>query len=229
MEQSNDSPWKSLKRAAVGILGRDRANRITAPFYDRSARRRTLKLLEHLPSKDLCVNLGCGSKALDGWINLDAARAPHIEVVWDLRYGLPFPSESCTAIFGEHVIEHIPRTDVVTLIAECHRALQPGGVLRVSTPDAGRFLRSYCGDQNLLHDSRFPEAAETAMDRVNMMMREHGTHLWVYDAESLTLLLRKAGFTNVAQQEFHRSSHPRMQEIDSPEREFESLYVEATK
>ena len=229
MEPSNDSPLQSLKRAAVSVLGRDRANRITAPFYDRSAQRRTMKLLEKLPAQDLCVNIGCGPKALDGWINLDAARAPHIDVVWDLRHGLPFPDESCSAIFGEHVIEHIPRADAVKLIAECRRALQPGGVLRVSTPDAGRFLSSYCGDQKFLHDPRFPEPAETAMDRVNMMMREHGTHLWVYDAESLKVLLGKAGFTRVTQQEFHRSSHPRMQEIDSPEREFESLYIEASK
>jgi predicted SAM-dependent methyltransferase len=218
-----------LKSAGVALVGRDRANRITAPFYDRSAQQRTVKLLAKLPAHDLCVNIGCGPKALDGWINLDAARAPHIDVVWDLRHGLPFPDESCSAIFGEHVIEHIPRTDAGKLIAECRRALQPGGVLRLSTPDAGRFLRSYCGDQKFLDDPRFPDPAETAMDRVNMMMREHGTHLWVYDAESLKALLLKAGFVSVAEQEFHRSLHPRMQAIDSPEREFESLYMEATK
>ncbi len=225
----NRGLFGKLKSASVAILGRDRANRITAPFYDRSAHRRTMKLLENLPAQHLCVNIGCGPKALDGWINLDAARAPHIDVVWDLRHGLPFPDESCSAIFGEHVIEHIPRADAGKLLRECYRALQPGGMLRLSTPDAGRFLKSYCGDQKFLHDLRFPEPAETAMDRVNMMMREHGTHLWVYDAESLTQLLRKAGFTNVAQQSFHRSLHPRMQEIDSPEREFESLYMEATR
>jgi predicted SAM-dependent methyltransferase len=186
-------------------------------------------MLEALPARDLCVNIGCGPNALPGWINLDAARGEKIDVVWDLRRGLPFPSESCAAIFGEHVIEHLAREDAEQLVRECHRALQSGGVLRLSTPDAGRFLRSYSDDGSFLRHPRFVQEAETLMDRVNMMMREYGQHLWVYDAESLILLLRKAGFSTATEQQFEVSAHPRMRGIDSAERAFESLYVEAIK
>jgi predicted SAM-dependent methyltransferase len=220
---------QNLKRAVVELLGRETANRIAGPFYDWRARGRTRRTLLALPGGDLCINIGCGSRPLPGWVNLDAARGEQVDVVWDLRHGLPFPDESCAAIFGEHVIEHIPKDGAEFLLRECHRALRPGGVVRLSTPDAGKFLRAYVNDPQFLADPRFPDPADTPMDRVNMMMREFGQHLWVYDIESICLLLEKAGFSSTMEQTFGESSHPRMQAIDLEERAFESLYVEAIK
>ena len=220
---------QNLKRAVVRLLGRGTANRIVAPYHDWRARGRTRRTLLALPANDLCINIGCGSRPLPGWVNLDAARSDQIDIVWDLRRGFPFPNESCAAIFGEHVIEHLPKAGAEFLLRECLRVLQPGGVVRLSTPDAGKFLRAYVNDREFLADARFPDSADTSMDRVNMMMREYGQHLWVYDAESLLLLLRKTGFSSAAEQQYGVSTHPRMQQIDSAERAFESLYVEAIK
>jgi predicted SAM-dependent methyltransferase len=218
-----------LKRAIVRLLGRERANRMSAPFYDWQARRQTLRNLAALPSNDLCINLGCGPSALEGWVNVDIARGAHIDVIWDLRSGLPFSDESCAVIFSEHVIEHLSKEDAFELLRECHRILQRGGVLRLSTPDAGRYLRSYAGDGEFLRHPEFPQEVETPLDRINIMMREGGQHLWVYDSASLCLLLRRAGFTSCIEQQFGVSQHPRMQNIDLEYRAFESLYIEAVK
>ena len=223
------STTQAAKRAIVGLLGREKANQLTAPYHDWVARRQTLKRLAALPSSGLYLNLGSGYSPKPGWVNVDVARGLEVDIVWDLRRPLPFANESCSAIFSEHVIEHVARTDAERLLRECYRVLQPGGVLRLSTPDAGKFLRSYAGDQQFLNHPGFPEAADTPMDRVNMMMRENGQHLWVYDCESLMKLLRKAGFSSATEQLFGISSHPGMQNLDCPEREFESLYVEAIK
>ena len=220
---------KSMKQAVVALVGRERANRMTAPFYDWQARRRTRAFLERLPPRDVCVNLGCGYRPMPGWVNVDIARGPDVQVVWDLSRGLPFADASCSAVFSEHVIEHVPRESAAALLRECHRVLQPGGVLRLSTPDAERFLRSYAGDGEFLRHPSFDEPAETRLDRVNKMMREHGQHLWVYDEESLALALRRAGFNEIHRQEFGRSVHPRLQNIDTEARAFESLYMEAVR
>ncbi|HEY3027477.1 MAG TPA: hypothetical protein VGJ55_15110, partial [Pyrinomonadaceae bacterium] len=75
----------------------------------------------------------------------------------------------------------------------------------------------------------FPEPIETPLDRINQMMREYGQHLWAYDADSLFIALRKAGFSRVIEQQFGQSAHPRMQDVDSEGRAFESLYLEAIK
>jgi predicted SAM-dependent methyltransferase len=218
-----------LKRAVVGIIGRERANKIAGPYHDRQARRRTMEFLASLPKDDLCVNLGCGYRPMKGWVNVDRARGPEVQVVWDLASGLPFPDSSCAAVFSEHLIEHVTKEAATRLLSECHRVLKSGGVLRVSTPDAERYLRSYAGDGEFLRHSGFLEPVETPLERINQMMRERGQHLWVYDAESLILLLRKTGFSSAAEQQFGVSTHPRMQRIDSAERAFESLYVEAIK
>ena len=61
------------------------------------------------------------------------------------------------------------------------------------------------------------------------MMREYGQHLWSYDEELLTLMLKRAGFNSIVRQRFGISVHPRMNSIDFADREFESLYIEAVK
>jgi predicted SAM-dependent methyltransferase len=182
-----------------------------------------------LPSKGLRVNLGCGYKPLDGWLNLDMARGEQVDIVWNLLCGLPFASDSCEVIFGEHVIEHVLKTDAGRLLAECYRVLQPGGVLRISTPDAERYLRSYASDGEFLRHPAFEHPIDAPIDRVNIVMREFGQHLWVYDAELLMLMFRRAGFPTVVRQEFRRSSSPLMEHVDSEARAFESLYVEGIK
>ncbi len=220
---------RALKRPVVQFLGRERANALSAPYHDWLARRRTSRFLQGLSGSDLCVNLGCGYRPLPGWINVDLARGPQVQVVCDLRQRLPFASQSCSAIFSEHVIEHLSKSDGEALLRECFRILQPGGVLRLSTPDAGRFLRSYAGDGEFLRHPNFPDAIETPLDRINKLMREHGQHLWVYDAPALILALKRAGFPDAAEHQYRDSQHPKMRDVDCQDRAFESLYVEAVK
>lgn len=217
------------KRAIVGIIGRPTANKLSAPYHDFVAARRTREVLARLPSQGLSVNIGCGPNAMPGWVNLDMSRGAGVDVVWDLRKGLPFRTESCTVIFGEHVIEHLCKADGETLVRDCHRSLETGGVLRLSTPDAGRFFRSYAADGNFLRHSDFGAPAETAMDRINQMMREFGQHLWSYDTESISVLLKKAGFSRVVEKVCGESEHPLMVGIDDATRAFESVYIEAIK
>jgi predicted SAM-dependent methyltransferase len=219
----------TLKGAVVNLIGRETANKLSAPYHNWKAKRRTEKLLETLPSQGLCVNFGCGPRILDDWINLDMYRADGVDVVWNLQFGMPFPDKSCTALFGEHMIEHISKEDATKLLRECLRVLEPNGILRISTPDAGLYLTSYAGDREFLRHPSFDRPAETAMDRINTMMRENGGHLWVYDAESLIALINSVGFAWCRETMFNESNHPKMMGIDSEGRAFESLYVEAGK
>lgn len=221
--------FRILKLGLVGVLGRERANRLSGPFYDWCARRRTQAVLEALPQRGLRVNLGCGPRTLKGWVNVDAARAPAVDVVWDVRKGLPFRDESCTAIFCEHMIEHLSRVDAARLLVESRRVLEPGGVIRVSTPDAAIYLRAYVGDQSFFARPEFLCPADTPMDRINLMMREQGQHLWCYDYETLERLIREAGFARCYRQDFGASVCSDLRDIDQACRAFESLYVEAVK
>ena len=221
------SGLQAAKRLLVGLVGRERANRWSAPYHDWAARRSS-RACAGAPARPWTLREPrVRPSPAAGFVNVDAARGPAVDVVWDLRRGLPFPPGSCSAIFCEHVIEHIPREAAPGLLDACRRALEPGGVLRLSTPDAERYLRSYAGDGEFLRHPSFVEPSDTPLDRVNRMMRESGQHLWVYDEASIRLLLERCGFKTTVRQEFGRSLHPRMADADAAERAFESLYVEA--
>ena len=79
------------------------------------------------------LNLGCGSQAKDGWVNLDIAAQAGVDVVHDLDVG-PWPFEDRTAeqIEAWDVFEHV--ADPVLFMTECHRILRPFKYLHVHTP-----------------------------------------------------------------------------------------------
>jgi len=50
------------------------------------------------------------------------------------------PQESCSAVTGFHIIEHLPFETVIKLLDEALRVLCPGGVLIVETPNPANLL-----------------------------------------------------------------------------------------
>lgn len=79
------------------------------------------------------LNLGCGSFPIAGYVNVDIANVPGVDVVHDLDVS-PWPWEtgSVDRIDAKDVFEHV--IDAITFVTECHRVLRPGGVLHVRTP-----------------------------------------------------------------------------------------------
>ncbi len=79
------------------------------------------------------LNLGCGPKYLDGWINCDKF-AECADVKADI-VALPFGDGSIDAAIFYHTIEHVDRAGGLTALRELHRVLRPGGTLAIETPD----------------------------------------------------------------------------------------------
>ena len=81
----------------------------------------------------MLVDLCCGSKKRPGALGVDHVALPGIDVVHILNQTpWPLADASATDILCEHGIEHVE--NVVDFMAECHRILKPGGVLRIVTP-----------------------------------------------------------------------------------------------
>ena len=81
------------------------------------------------------LNLGCGTDIKDtkrGWVNLDSADLPGVDVVHDLDVlPLPFPDSEFTHILCQSVVEH---TEYIPLLKELHRILEKGGTIKVQVP-----------------------------------------------------------------------------------------------
>lgn len=87
------------------------------------------------------LNLGCGTDIREGWVNLDRARLPGVDVVHDLStLPLPFADGEFAEICAKDVLEHL---DYIPLLRELHRVLRVGGVLDIQVPhftSAGNFI-----------------------------------------------------------------------------------------
>jgi len=78
------------------------------------------------------LNLGCGTDVRPGWVNLDAASLPGVDVVHDLnRMPLPFDDGAFSLIHAKDVLEHV---NYVEVLRELHRILASGGILKIQVP-----------------------------------------------------------------------------------------------
>jgi len=78
------------------------------------------------------LNLGAGTDALPGYVNVDRADVAGVDEVWDLDVTpWPWADESVREIRAFDVFEHVD--DPLAFMAECHRVLQTGGLLNIHT------------------------------------------------------------------------------------------------
>lgn len=195
------------------------------------------------------VNVGSGPANPAGWVNVDgsaqawlaahpllaraAARVtgrqvghwPPGVVYRDVRRGLGFPPSSVAVVFSSHFVEHLYRDEALAFLREAHRALAPGGVLRVIVPDAAAIVDWY-----LERRSQPPaQGQESSSDVLMGLLGVHGrrraagrgllglyrrltdfdSHKWMYDADGLVALFREAGFDDGAPRKHLDSAIPR--------------------
>jgi predicted SAM-dependent methyltransferase len=164
------------------------------------------------------LQIGSGPVRLAGWLNSDLISG---DLYLDLSRPLPLPDASFAYVFGEHVIEHLPERAGAELLAELHRILRPGGVLRLTTPDLRKIIAIY-EDRNpvISRDdyARFLDAEtgkrhERACQIFNDYTRLWG-HRWIYDEEDLAARLREAGFDRVERHEPGDSDHEALQRLE---------------
>jgi predicted SAM-dependent methyltransferase len=183
---------------------------------------RSRKKFEELASSGpVRLHLGCGWARKDGWVNVDLF-ATSADIAWDLRHGIPLPDGTVEAIFHEHMLEHLSLRDGFLFTKACHRALKPGGVLRIAVPDAGLCIDSYAGKA----DADWARSRPTGLLAVQALFYEHG-HQAMYDAETLTKMCLAADFDEARQTEFGKSWIEPCP--DSLDRREGTLYVEARR
>lgn len=79
-----------------------------------------------------------------GWETVDIVDADYI---CDFRSEpLPFTDNSIDIINSSHVIEHLPLESALHFYNECYRVLKPGGIFRISTPDASLLVQHYLAE-----------------------------------------------------------------------------------
>jgi len=83
------------------------------------------------------LNLGCGERKKEGYINVDWKSGLVPEVVHNLNAApYPFPDSSADLIEADHLLEHLDRPFFI--MQELHRILKAGSGLKIKVPHFSR-------------------------------------------------------------------------------------------
>lgn len=128
------------------------------------------------------LNLGCGGKILEGYINVDLYNEK-ADVKADVT-DLPYEEESIDEILSEHVIEHFTPKEFDMLIRHWRDLLKPGGIIRLECPSLiACALKVIDGDIGAFHCGLFGVQDEPGQAHKNG-----------FTLKSLSDELAKAGF-----------------------------------
>ncbi|HEX2164477.1 MAG TPA: hypothetical protein VHM02_11050 [Thermoanaerobaculia bacterium] len=159
--------------------------------------------------RPLRLHVGAGRERLEGWVNLDLLDLPGVDVVADVTQGLDFTGVE--AVYAEHFLEHLRADQGIDFLAECHRCMAPGGLLRLSTPNLDWvWLTHY-----------HPDAPAEVKEREALLTNRafHGWgHRFLWNRELLAAALDACGFERLAWCAWGESEHALFQGIERHER-----------
>jgi predicted SAM-dependent methyltransferase len=209
-DQTTPLPRRIGKRL-LPVGSHVRARRVATRLATPRERRRARLLARRAP---LRLHLGSGVEYKPGWVNVDLA-GDRVDLAWDLTTPLPFPDGVAEAIFHEHVLSLIDLRKGLALLDETFRMLRPGGVTRIGVPDP------WPERSALPHGRELPRLLA-----VQEIFYYPGNRA-MYDAETLELVLRAAGFEQAERRDFGDSRIVACP--DTPRRQEGTLYVEAVR
>ena len=97
----------------------------------------------------LKLHLGCGGRHFEGYINIDLIKRGPVDMVADVR-NLPLQDSSVGLIEAYHLIEHIPRYEVLPMLKEWFRVLISKGKIIAEFPDFDRSCQIYLKQGKML-------------------------------------------------------------------------------
>lgn len=174
------------------------------------------------------LHLGCGKRFIPGFVHIDVVPFKHIDHVSSIDNLSFIENESVDIIYNCHVLEHFKRKSVLSVLSEWFRVLKPGGILRVSVPDFRALAEVYLEhkDIDLIIGPLF--------GRQDYL---YNIHYNTFDFESLSSLLKTAGFDRVYRYDWRDTEHSGVDDYSKayiPHMDFDngkliSLNVEAIK
>lgn len=172
------------------------------------------------------LNWGCGAHVAAGWINSDVKDEPGVDLVADVREGLPLESGSIDYAVSIHALPEFSYPELVPVLEELRRVLKPGGTLRLALPDLRRGIDAYlAGDEDYFKVP--PEDASTLGGRFVVQMLWYGYSRSLFTADFALELLEKAGFVDARECSYGVTASGIAEIVELDNREEESLFVEA--
>lgn len=128
------------------------------------------------------LHLGCGTKKLEGWINIDSVPECRPDVVHDITKPLPYADQSAENLLAEDLLEHFDKYVRYLVFYEWTRVLKVGGKIILQVPDFKTILLRYFkfGYDNFV-DFIFGENLWES----KIYIGHFGNHKWGYSQKTL--------------------------------------------
>lgn len=198
----------------------------------KNIKKKALKLLKQKNK----LQIGGGKHYLPSFINIDINKPA--DIIFDVRNGIPLPSNSVNFIFCEHFLEHIDYpVSVKKFINEAYRVLEVGGILVIGVPDSSFVIGAYYNNnrkvlnkiKSLWYKNRkIFKDINSSIDLVNLVIKDedadvkYNPHYWGFDKNNLSAIMVSLGFKEIRNWKFDSK-------IANKKRKFASLYLAGVK
>ena len=142
------------------------------------------------------LDIGCGDQKHKGYIGIDAVSKPGLDIIHDVRKGIPYDTGTIDAIWNQSFIEHLSFAEAKLFLMECYRVLRPGGELVTVTLNFVSICRKFIVTDE---DHRWHGIS---MEFYGSQANEYEFHKSCYTKGFITRLLGEAGFKNISVKDF---------------------------
>lgn len=174
------------------------------------------------------LNWGCGLCAIPGWTNADVNAAPGIEIVRDIRLGLPVVSDHFDYVVSIHALPEIPYLDMDLVLSELYRVLKPGGWLRLGLPCMNKAIQAYLNNDRsyfLIGD----DVIKSIAGKMIVQLTWFGRSRLMFTADFMAEMLVRNHFRAPRELPFRQTASPHPEIVELDNREPESIFIEAVK
>lgn len=152
-----------------------------------------------MPTQPIQLHVGCASKRLEGYINIDCRATSATDLVapaWNIPQ---IATGSVSRIYSRHMLEHLDPDDARKTLKHWLQLLRPNGEPNIIVPDIEFHAQQLLG----LKSSKFPNQEQHAFAAfwgwrdVDRGGDKEDAHRWGYVQRTLFEELQNAGFTQI--------------------------------
>ncbi len=144
------------------------------------------------------LHLGCGSKHIDGFINIDARQLEGVDEIDDITSLKRHLTNSIDLIYCSHVLEHTGRNQYMSVLKRWYDLLKVDGIIRLAVPDMEAAFNHYQKNKNLRTLRGFLWGGQNYSQNY---------HYIGFDFNTLSQDLADIGFHNIRRYDWRRTEH----------------------
>lgn len=144
------------------------------------------------------LHLGCGTKHIQGFTNIDIRYLPGVDEVNNIRFLRNYKNNSVDLIYACHVLEHFSRWEYKNVLTRWYELLKPGGILRLAVPNFSAIVARYTQTGNLNEVMGLLYGGQDY---------DENYHYTTFDKTSLETDLTTIGFTTITEYDHAATEH----------------------